>query len=158
MKRSEMVMCLGLISEIYEKFKPTESAVDIWYSLCSEYTLDVFKQGIMNYLKISPYPPSPANIIEQLPKPRTMTGMEAFAIVEKAIGRYGMNNTEAAIQSFPDAIAKAIGGPSGFRSLCLSMETERSTYRAHFLKSYDAIASRDKYIGIVASSDRTLLD
>jgi len=136
-------MCSANYRNWPEKGKE-EDVIRLWTILFSDVDPTQLRMAVQNHIFESTFPPTVADIREQIAKTTLRgqkTGIEAWGEVKSAIRRFGVYNEEKAVSSLQGTCRRVVE-LMGFRELCMS-ENEMAD-RAHFLKVYESLVSREK--------------
>lgn len=156
MTRNDTIKILSIVMATfpshYMKFDQimTDRLIESWTDVFGDYEYKDVYAGLNIFLKtdLSGFPPTPAMIIDKIAKHTEhspeyeMTGMEAWALVSKAIKNSNYNSEEE-YRLLPPLVQKAVGSPSTLREwAAMDSNTVHSVEQSNFLRMYDAIAKR----------------
>ncbi len=126
------------------KILETQEAMDIWYMMLKDLDYRVCQTAVLELISTSKFPPTIAEIREKcshLTSPGIKDWGEAWEDVQRSIGKYGMYQTQEALESFDELTRKCVTR-LGYRNLCVS-ENE-SADRANFRMIYETEANRKR--------------
>jgi len=125
--------------------KLTASAVaampGVWHTLLSDLTSEQANRALARHVAVSQWMPSVADLRRaalELEVGHRNAGGEAWGLVLRAIGRWGMNRAPGVDFVFEDPVAARCVDALGWRELCLS--ENQVADRARFVELYDQLA------------------
>lgn len=132
----------------YPTFKPDDMkmTVDVWSTLLADYEYKDIMMALQAYITTEPsaFAPSVGQLINKLQKlttPNTMSDIEAWDIVRKAIAD-STYHSEQRFNEFPAVIKKAVGSPNQLRAWAMDSNYNESVAQSNFLRSYRAERDR----------------
>ena len=171
MTESEIGRLVYGVRNAYPRFYAKMGAEDFkgmmlaWSMVLGEYEFQLVAQAVKLYLSsdVTGFPPSPGQIVDKIykitdPENATMTAMEAWALVRKAIqnGYYG---AEEEFAKLPTACQRAIGSPSNLRELAqLDIDQVETVEQSHFIKAYNTQVIRERETAKMPSDIRALVE
>ena len=147
MTKAEFIPLVKGLKAVYADpaFLPDSDAIMVWYSLLKDFDYKDASRAVQEVMRTSKFKPTVADIIERIHvnvTDETMTEMEAWSLVRKAVSRSIYGSVEE-FENLPPACQKAVGSPANLRELAMMDEaTVESVEQSHFVKSYRAIAER----------------
>lgn len=145
MTKTEVIKIIGILSANYRNFPEQgkeQITIELWNTMLEDVTYEVAEIAIKKFLSESSYPPTIADIRQQVAeilKPRVTPAIEAWGNVTKVIRKYGSYNEQKALDELDDLTRKTVQY-FGYRDLCISENAMAD--RAHFLKTYETMAER----------------
>lgn len=139
---------VGIIKSLYPNWRTDnpKSTVDTWHIVLEDFDANAIQYAIKRYALTdkSGFPPSIGQLIGQLQdtaEPSAMSGMEAWALVLRAIKNSGYNSQQEFAQ-LPDAVKRAVGSPETLKSWALSDLDSIGVMQSNFLRTYNAVAEK----------------
>ncbi len=164
MTRQEALAIMAMLKTAYPSFyknlskEELNAAVNLWATMFSEEPIQVVTEAIKALMCTLKYPPTIADVKEKIvaiTHPETMTEMEAWQKVRRAISYYNADETFAQL---PPVIQKIVGSPNTLREWAL-MDAERvdSVIQSNFMRSYKAKVAIEKEYAMLPESTRQLI-
>lgn len=147
MTKAEFIPLVKGLKAVYADpaFLPDSDAIMVWYSLLKDFDYKDTSRAVQEVMRTSKFKPTVADIIERIHvnvTDETMTEMEAWSLVRKAVSRSIYGSVEE-FEKLPPACQKAVGSAANLRELAMMDEaTVESVEQSHFVKSYRAITER----------------
>jgi len=144
--RTEFAPLIALLSALYPERKTDPAMIEAYYAILSDIDIELLKAATLQ-IAASPetnfFPRAAAIRAAAFALVETASGTpnadDAWDEVMKAIGKFGMYRKP----EFSDPlIQKALDGIGGWRTLCMSDESETSYTRDAFKKSFAAMLGR----------------
>lgn len=126
-----------------EPIMPNKEAVMLWYEELSDLDATATKAAIRKWAATSKWPPTIADIREQVAgftTPKIKDWSEAFEDARKAIRRFGSYNPTDALNSL-DELTRETVKRLGYYDLCVS--ENHAADRANFRMIYEQLAKRE---------------
>lgn len=154
MDKQQTIQLLTLIASNYDNFMPKDSdkkkiLVDIWTETLEDIEFEEAKTALKAHMKESVYIPKIADIYQRVMNkkiPDIPDPVAEFNTVLRAIGKFGYNRTEEAMNSFNPITRKVVEMLGGFRKFCMSDCDNEISDRKHFTETYNRFIEREKKI------------
>lgn len=150
MTRDETVTIIRAIKASYPTFKPDNisETVDVWHMMLDDQDYRAVSMALKSYIRSnnSGFAPSIGQLMEyvnNISTPDEMTGMQAWAMVRKAI-RNSSYNSLSEFAKLPETIQKALGSPDQLRSMAIDENFNENVASSNFMRSYAVIVNREK--------------
>lgn len=164
MTRDETIQLLMVIQAAYPNYKPPDKtvAVNTWLMMLEEYD----KQSVMMAIKVyiatdtSGFAPSIGQVIDKIKSittPKSMSEIEAWSLVRKAISDSGYNAT-ARFNELPPECQRAVGSPSQLRMWAQDTEFNENVVSSNFMRCYRTEITRQREIDRMPSEIRQIID
>lgn len=163
--RGEVAKVLRGLALLYPHSRLDEDAerfdrmAEAWFGLLGALDVDVLRVAALRACRLSPefIPPAPAVLsaamdLHEPAAPRT--GLEAWRDVLRAIAAHGSYHPPHGFTGrldvqvdwdFEDPLVREVAlSIASWRDLCLADEASMMTARAHFIRSYEAAARRER--------------
>jgi len=128
------------LAAMYPKFELTQETLTGYYAILHDLDADLLKAATIEYgSKDTPWPPS-AGQLRQLAfdlvdrSQGRISAYEAWGKVVRKIGTHGVYRGEPAFEE--PAIAHAIQGVGGWRTICMTPEDSLFSTRARFVEAF----------------------
>ncbi|MGM0549345.1 MAG: replicative helicase loader/inhibitor [Bacillota bacterium] len=171
MQKPEVVQLLSYLNGCYNSFnfpKNNEAEnkliIEIWTDFLQYYNKDlvysVLKKIIIHH---NNYPPQVGEIVREIERSKLSTeeklnAGDAWALVLKAVRKYGYYRAAEALDSLPPAVRKAVENFGGFNAICHSQSND-SYIRTQFMNIYNQIKKeREEYQLLPAALKQELLE
>ncbi len=147
------IKCIQVLENSYDRFNITtdKTKLMLWYEMLGDRSEIEFMLGVKKYISSNEFPPTIAGInksIADITTSNAPDGMEAWNELQMAIRRFGMYREQEALESLSNRtrnVVKALG----FKNLCIS--ENQMADRAHFLKMFESMSSRERDFAITGS-------
>ena len=160
MTRDETIQLLMVIQAAYPNYKPPDKtvAVNTWLMMLEEYD----KQSVMMAIKVyiatdtSGFAPSIGQVIDKIKSittPKSMSEIEAWSLVRKAISDSGYNAT-ARFNELPPECQRAVGSPSQLRMWAQDTEFNENVV----MRCYRTELAKQREIDRMPSEIRQMID
>lgn len=155
-----MVMLKTAYPTFYKNYSKDEinAAVDLWATMFADEKPQIVVEAVKSLICILKYPPTIADVKEKITmitQPPTMTEMEAWDLVRRAITYY---NASEAFANLPLILKKIVGSPNTLREWALmDVETVNSVIQSNFMRSYKAKVAQEKEYAMLPSSTKQLI-
>ena len=164
MTRDETIQLLMVIQAAYPNYKPPDKtvAVNTWLMMLEEYD----KQSVMMAIKVyiatdtSGFAPSIGQVIDKIKSittPKSMSEIEAWSLVRKAISDSGYNAT-ARFNELPPECQRAVGTPSQLRMWAQDTEFNENVVSSNFMRCYRTELAKQREIDRMPSEIRQIID
>ena len=166
MTRDETKALLAILKAAYPNFykdmttDDAKSIINLWAAMFAEDPAPVVIEAVKSLICTLKYPPTIADVKEKIaaimhPEMMTMTEMEAWQKVRRAISYYNADETFAQL---PPVIQKIVGSPNTLREWA-QMEAEMvdSVIQSNFMRSYKAKMTQEKEYAMLPESTRQLI-
>ena len=164
MTRQEALKILTVLKTAYPNFykdyskEELNAAIDLWATMFAEEHPEIVTEAIKALMCTLKYPPTIADVKEKIAmitQPPTMTEMEAWEQVRRAISYYHANE---AFANLPPILQKIVGSPNQLREWALmDVETVNSVIQSNFMRSYKAKVAQEKEYAMLPSSTKQLI-
>jgi len=164
MTRQEALAVMAMLKTAYPTFyknfnkEDISAAVNLWATMFSEESIQVVTEAIKALMCTLKYPPTIADVKEKIAmitQPPTMTEMEAWEQVRRAISYYHANE---AFANLPPILQKIVGSPNQLREWALmDGEVVNSVIQSNFMRSYKAKVAQEKEYAMLPSSTKQLI-
>jgi len=162
--RQEALAVMAMLKTAYPTFyknfnkEDISAAVNLWATMFSEESIQVVTEAIKALMCTLKYPPTIADVKEKIAmitQPPTMTEMEAWEQVRRAISYYHANE---AFANLPPMLQKIVGSPNQLREWALmDVETVNSVIQSNFMRSYKAKVAQEKEYAMLPESTKQLI-
>lgn len=163
MTREEFAKIAAGMKAVYTdpKFLPDGHAIDVWFGFLKDLSNAQCQAAVSRYVATGKFPPTIADIrsmvVENAAADTTMTALEAWAQVRKAI-RNGYYGAEEEWAKLPEACQQVLGSPSNLRAMAqLDSKQVETVEQSHFIRAYDANILRRKDEAKIPESVRRLI-
>lgn len=164
MTRDETIQLLMVIQAAYPNYKPPDKtvAVNTWLMMLEEYD----KQSVMMAIKVyiatdtSGFAPSIGQVIDKIKSittPKSMSEIEAWSLVRKAISDSGYNAT-ARFNELPPECQRAVGSPSQLRMWAQDTEFNENVVSSNFMRCYRTELAKQREIDRMPLEIRQIID
>ena len=164
MTRQEALAVMAMLKTAYPTFYKNYSkdeinaAVDLWATMFADDPAYIVTEAVKSLMCTLKYPPTIADVKEKIAmitQPPTMTEMEAWDMVRRAISYYHANE---AFANLPPILQKIVGSPNQLREWALmDVETVNSVIQSNFMRSYKAKVAQEKEHAMLPSSTKQLI-
>ena len=164
MTRQEALAIMAMLKTAYPSFykdlskEELNAAVNLWATMFSEEPIQVVTEAIKALMCTLKYPPTIADVKEKihlLTQPQDMNELEAWNTVRRAISYY---DAQEKYNSLPPMLQKIVGSPNQLREWALmDVETVNSVIQSNFMRSYRAMAAREREYAMLPESTRQLI-
>ena len=137
---------IALLASVYEKFEriTTDKFLsEQWYKMLADLTDEQFKYAIEVIVKTQKFAPTISEIREKAVEfnhQAELTSEEAWALVYNDVHARGYYNEP----HYEDWKLEAAKNAIGWQTLCDMSESEKGIIRAHFMRIYDSLKSRER--------------
>lgn len=164
MTRQEALAVMAMLKTAYPNFykdlskEDINAAVNLWATMFSEESIQVVTEAIKALMCTLKYPPTIADVKEKIAmitQPPTMTEMEAWEQVRRAISFY---DAQENYNSLPPMLRRLVGSPNQLREWAvMDVETVNSVIQSNFMRSYKAKVAQEKEYAMLPSSTKQLI-
>ena len=164
MTKQEALAVLAILKTAYPSFykdyskEELNAAVELWASMFVNESGKVVLEAVKSLICTLKYPPTIADVKEKIVAimhPETMTEMEAWHLVKKA-----MNTSDfvSAFRSLPPAIRRVVGSPDQLKEWAyMESETVNSVIQSNFMRSFRVVAEREREFAKLPESAKQLI-
>lgn len=148
MERREFGVLVKAMKAVWTdpKFLPDQYAFDVWFSLLKDLPYDATSAAVQQYMLTQKFPPSIAEVrkktTDMLTEQVADSG-EAWRNARNAVHRFGYMRADEALASLDETTAEAVRR-IGYQDMCDAPADENGVLRAHFMRIYEQVASRNK--------------
>ncbi len=164
MTREEIQDFLAMVQATYPNYNPPNktAAVNAWLLALEEYDANHIALAFKIYMKTdtSGFAPTPGKLIDKLQsvtQPQELNGMEAWALVSKAI-RNSTYNSVAEFAKLPPLVQKAVGLPGQLRQWAMDEDYNEQVVSSNFMRTYHTVVSRDKEVAKMPVEVRNIIE
>lgn len=164
MTRDEVIDLQMVMQAAYPNYKPPDKtvAVNTWLMMLEEYDKQAVMLAVKAYIATdtSGFAPSIGQVIDKIKSittPKSMSEIEAWSLVRKAISDSGYNAT-ARFNELPPACQRAVGSPSQLRMWALDTEFNENVVSSNFMRCYRTEIARQREIDRMPSEIRQMID
>ena len=164
MTRQEAIAIMAMLKTAYPSFykdlskEELNAAVNLWATMFADDPAYIVTEAVKSLMCTLKYPPTIADVKEKIAmitQPPTMTEMEAWQKVRRAISYYDADETFAQL---PPILQKIVGSPSVLRQWAqMEAETVDSVIQSNFMRSYKARVAHEKEYAMLPASTRNLI-
>lgn len=164
MTRDETKALLAILKAAYPNFykdmtkEDAKNIVDLWAAMFADEKPQIVVEAVKSLICILKYPPTIADVKEKIAmitQPPTMTEMEAWDMVKSAISYY---YAAEKFERLPPILKRIVGSPNQLREWALmDVETVNSVIQSNFMRSYRAMAEREREYAMLPESTRQLI-
>lgn len=164
MTRQEALAIMITLKTAYPTFYKSYSkdeinaAVDLWATMFADDPAYIVTEAVKSLICTLKYPPTIADVKEKIAtitQPPTMTEMEAWDMVKSAISYY---YAAEKFERLPPMLKRIVGSPNQLREWALmDVETVNSVIQSNFMRSYRAMAAREREYAMLPESTRQLI-
>lgn len=149
MEREEFKVLVKGMKAVYAQatFIPDQDAFNIWYELLKDIPYSQANVAVQKYMLTEKFPPTIADIRAKAveiveSRDSSMSELEAWALVRKAIGNSGYH-AEEEFEKLPEACKRAVGTPQNLREWAvMDSDAVATVEQSHFIKSYRVVVKR----------------
>lgn len=151
MTRDEFKILVKAMKAVYssENFIADKDAFNVWFELLKDLPYEQANLAIQKYMTSEKFPPTIADIRTKAteiiaPAEESMSELQAWALVQKAIRNSGYNSEEE-FEKLPEACKIAVGTPANLREWALmDLDQVATVEQSHFIRNYRAAVQRIK--------------
>jgi len=153
MERRETAQVLAMLASAYPHIKITKETAEIYHDVLQDLEISQCVRASRGIVRVSQFFPSASEIRRAVLKEANLLSplpIEAWAEIVKVTSSQGLQNShEWSHATLAEAI-KAIG----WREICFA--ENQGVLRAHFLKLYESLATKNDQKILMSSHDRQL--
>lgn len=164
MTRDEVIDLQMVMQAAYPNYKPPDKtvAVNTWLMMLEEYDKRSVMMAIKAYIATdtSGFAPSIGQVIDKIKSittPKSMSEIEAWSLVRKAISDSGYNAT-ARFNELPVTCQRAVGSPAQLRMWAQDTEFNENVVSSNFMRCYRSEIARQREIDRMPSEIRQMID
>ena len=135
MTKEEFLIISRAIRAVYPNMLADDGAKDVWFSMLSDLPYKQVSVALQTHMMTSKYPPTIADLRVNHAEQHSLTDLEAWSMVRKAI-RNGSYGAEEEFDQLPEIVQRAVGAASNLRQWEQSDSGMLETIEAHFLKAF----------------------
>lgn len=157
MTRADWASIAGVLSAAVGR-DFSEQQAEVYFDLLADLPVQAVQVAAKLHLLENSYPTLPTvGALRKLATAvtsgsyRQTLAIEAWETAWRAVGRYGLSRERDALASMQASVAKTVAA-IGWRSLCDARLDDLDTIRAHFLKSFEAVAGREQRQALLPAS------
>ena len=164
MTRQEALAIMAMLKTAYPSFykdlskEDLNAAVNLWATMFADDPAYIVTEAVKSLMCTLKYPPTIADVKEKIAlitQPPAMTEMEAWDMVKSAISYY---NAAETFERLPPILKRIVGSPNQLREWALmDVETVNSVIQSNFMRSYRAMAAREREYAMLPESTRQLI-
>ena len=142
----ELALLVGTIDVVYGERSPfhdeatRKQAMMIWNKMLEDVCYADAEKALADHIKNSVYPPTIADMRKIANSKTDISPGEAWQLTVRAIGRYGRDRQDAALEILPESVRVAVKS-CGWRYLC-NADTENA--KRAFMREYAESTGRIK--------------
>lgn len=146
----------------YKELKKSEAdeIIDLWSAMFAAEPVIVVIEAVKSLMCTLKFPPTIADVKEKIAlitQPQTMTEMESWGLVQKAICNSNYHAQEH-FDNLPTLIKKIIGSPNQLREWAvMEAETVNSVVQSNFMRSYKAVSAQEKEMSMLPESTKQMI-
>lgn len=164
MTRDEVIDLQMVMQAAYPNYKPPDKtvAVNTWLMMLEEYDKRSVMMAIKAYIATdtSGFAPSIGQVIDKIKSittPKSMSEIEAWSLVRKAISDSSYNATDR-FNELPVACQRAVGSPAQLRMWAQDTEFNENVVSSNFMRCYRSEIARQREIDRMPSEIRQMID
>jgi len=147
MDRKTFASIMMALSALYPKYELQEETLSAYYAILGDLDADLLKAATLQYGSESKWFPTAAELRQTAfdlldRSDGRMSAYEAWGEVVRKIGTHGVYRGEPSFDE--PAIAHAIAGVGGWRSICMTPEDSLFSTRARFIEAYKRWRSEER--------------
>jgi hypothetical protein len=164
MNKQETLKILAIIKVTYPKFfiseykTETKLQMEVWQEMFSDTPYQLVEQALKALICTLKFPPTIADVKEKIAlitQPRTITELEAWGVVRKAISYYDASKN---FEKLPQILQKLVGSPNQLREWSqIDIDTLDSVTKSNFMRSYKVMVAQKKDYDSLPDSAKQLI-
>ena len=150
MTREETVKIIRIMVDSYPNYKPNDisETVDVWQMMLSDYDYNLVAMALKAYIlsDTSGFAPSIGQLvakIQTLTKPKELSEMEAWSLVNKAIGNSSYDYVNE-FYKLPPIIQKCVGNSMQLHKWAMTENLNKEVVSSNFMRSYRTMVARQE--------------
>ena len=150
MTREETVKIIRIMVDSYPNYKPNNisETVDVWHMMLSDYDYNLVAMALKAYIlsDTSGFAPSIGQLvakIQTLTKPQELSEMEAWSLVNKAIGNSSYDYVNE-FYKLPPIIQKCVGNSMQLHKWAMTENLNKEVVSSNFMRSYRTMVARQE--------------
>lgn len=160
MTKAETAKLIAFITAVYPGIDIRDGTVEAWHALLGDLPWEVALAATKKVLAEQEIPCLPAvgkirQAAAQISLPWLLAPAEAWALVNRAVQKYGYYRKQEALAALPEEVRQAVEC-IGWESICHSEEPE--IIRAQFLRAYEQYVNRTRQEIIALPEVRALAE
>lgn len=164
MTRDEVIDLQMVIQAAYPNYKPPNKtvAVNTWLMMLEQYDNQAVMLAVKAYIATdtSGFAPSIGQVIDKIKSittPKSMSEIEAWSLVRKAISDSSYNST-ARFNELPPVCQRAVGSPAQLRMWAQDTEFNENVVSSNFMRCYRAELAKQRELDRMPSEIRQMID
>lgn len=164
MTRVETKAILAILKAGYPNFykdmtkEDATNTINLWTTMFADDPAQVVTEAVKSLMCTLKFPPTIADVKEKIAmitQPPAMTEMEAWNMVKSAINYY---NAAQTFERLPPILRRIVGSPNQLREWAImEAETVNSVVQSNFMRSYKAVAAREKEHAMLPESTKQMI-
>lgn len=150
MTREETVKIIRIMVDSYPNYKPNDisETVDAWQMMLSDYDYNLVAMALKAYIlsDTSGFAPSIGQLvakIQTLTKPQELSEMEAWSLVNQAIGNSSYDYVNE-FYKLPPIIQKCVGNSMQLHKWAMTENLNKEVVSSNFIRSYKVMVARQE--------------
>lgn len=166
MTRDEVIAILSILKSAYPNFYKSmtkselNNIVNLWHQMFLDDNCKIVTEAVKALIVSFKFPPTIADIkdkVDLITKPESMTEMEAWGLVRKAISD-SFYNAGSRFAELPELIQRVVGSPTQLTQWGLmEPETVESVIQSNFMRSYKAKMIHAKEVDRLPESTKKMI-
>ena len=140
-----------------ERILETPEAMDLWLEMLQDIPYPLAMTALKKWVATQKWSPSIAEIREtalEITNEKQPDWSDSWAVVHKAIGRYGYTHPQEALESM-DPVTREVVDRLGWESICQSEDEE--VLRGQFRRVHESVVSRRKEDAQIPAALRAII-
>ena len=164
MNREETKEILKVLRVGYPNFykdlkKPeADEIIDLWSTMFASEPVKIVIEAVKSLMCTLKFPPTIADVKEKISfimQPQTMTEMEAWQLVKRAMSYYTATEN---FYNLPPIIQKIVGSPNQLRDWAMMESESIPVISSNFMRSYKAKVAAEKEYTALPESTKTMIE
>lgn len=165
MSKAEMIKIIVMMKAVYPKYfiatdkDELKLQIDTWHELFKDDSYKLIEQAVKALMCTLKFPPTIADVkekialITQLP---VMSEMEAWNEVKGAMSSY---RSQECFNELTPILQRIVGSPGQLREWAImDLDTLNSVVQSNFMRSYKALAAKEKEYTALPTSAKALMN
>jgi hypothetical protein len=169
MTKEETIMVLGYIKASYprwaENLKSSDAKmmVEVWHDALADFDTELVLGAAKAHRNVEKWPPSIAEILEKVNFIKSkgiseMTGMEAWALVRKAL-KNGLYHAKEEFDKLPTKVQAAIGNYDSLKSWSeMNLGDLETVIQSQFIRSHGVKVEQGKRVDALPNDVKALVE
>lgn len=163
---NEVVEILEVLKYAYPNFykgmpqKEIEGIIKLWAMMFEKEDPKIVIEAVKAMITTLKFPPTIADIKEKvtlLTKEDSMSEMEAWGIIYKAICNSGYNSIEN-FEKLPSILQKVVGSAKQLKDWALTEDLNMQVVQSNFMRSYKVVKERKELIERLPASCKNIIE